>query len=395
MILRSGTLSFVFYFLLIFPIISHAQNTISILYFDNTTKNTEYQWLSKGLADMLISDLSVVQGIKIVERAALQKVLEEQALGLTGVTDDDSAVELGKLLQANQLIYGAYIVNDDLIRIDSKLVSVETGSILHAFDVKGDIDDLFDLQSEMATILHQKLNLQEQLVPKQAETKSVDALARYYIAIDHLDNKRYTDAESEFIKATELDPLFYRAQEGLAESYKFLKAFKKHRQQREIAQLYAKVRKLGERVNAPRFYTFADIVMSPQYQAMTIEEQQQWNVSHNEYMICNTPAQCTWNIMLTLDDIGRKSVEYFDDTDLQKKLWQQIIEIGEESRTTYAGDPFLSEILYIQLLVYYSQQNYEMLKSTSEAFLMTYPDYRMIETVEGWYEKALEELSKN
>jgi hypothetical protein len=28
-----------------------------------------------------------------------------------------------------------------------------------------------------------------------------------------------------------------------------------------------------------------------------------------------------------------------------------------------------------------------------EEFLMTYPDYRMIETVEDWYEKALQELS--
>jgi outer membrane protein assembly factor BamD (BamD/ComL family) len=74
-------------------------------------------------------------------------------------------------------------------------------------------------------------------------------------------------------------------------------------------------------------------------------------------------------------------------------MWQQVVDIGEKSRTIYTNDPFLSEILYIQLLALYSQKEYQQLKSKTEKFLMTYPDYRMIETVEDWYEKALEELS--
>jgi TolB-like protein len=328
---------YIFLGLLTIPCLISAQNTISILYFDNTTADPEYQWLSKGLADMLISDLSGLQEVKIIERASLEKVLEEQALSLTGLTDQGSAVEVGKLLQANQLIYGAYILNDDIIRIDIKLVSVESSAILYAFDVRGDIEDIFELETELVTNFSQQLNLKEQPVPKQPETKSVEALASYYIAIDHLDHKRYTQAESEFIRATELDPLFYRAQEGLADAYKFLNAFKKHRQQREIAQLYAKVNNLRERIEAPKFFTFADIVMSPQYQALTPEQQQEWNAAHNEYL----------------------------------------------------------KILYIQLLAYYSQEDYQHLKSKSEEFLITYPDYRMIETVEGWYEKSLEELSRN
>jgi TolB-like protein len=384
---------YVLVYFLILSSSAYTQKILSVLYFDNTTADPEYQWLSKGLADMLISDLSGIPDIKIIERESLEKVLQEQALSLTGLTEEGSAVEVGKLLQADQLIYGAYIINDDVIRIDMKLVAVESGIILHTLDVKGDIDDIFELETELVTDLRLHLNLKEQPVPRRHDTKSVDALARYYIGIDHLDHKRYTQAESEFAKATELDPLFYRAQEGLAEAYKFLKAFKKHRQQREIAQLYAKINNLRERIEAPKFFTFADIVMSSQYQSLTPEQQQEWNFLHNEYLICNTPAQCTWNIMLTLDEIGRKSAEYFNDTDLEQKMWQQVVDIGEKSRTIYANDPFLSEILYIQLLTFYSQKDYQQLKSKTEEFLMTYPDYRMIETVEDWYEKALENLS--
>ena len=370
-----------------------AQKTISVLYFDNTVADQDYQWLSKGLADMLISDLSGLSGIKIIEREALEKVLQEQALSLTGLTNEGSAAEVGKLLQADQLIYGGYIINDDRIRIDVKLVSVESGSILYAFDVKGDIEDIFELEAELISGFYQHFSLKGKSIPKIPETNSVDALARFYIGIDHLDHKRYTQAESEFSRAAELDPLFYRAQEGLAESYKFLKVFKKHRQQREIAQLYAKIQNLRERIETPQFFTFTDIVMSPQYQTLTPEQRQEWNRTHNEYMICNTPAQCTWNILLTLDEIGRKSVEYFNDTNLQKRMWEQVIQISEKARITYADDPFLSEILYIQLLAFFSQKDYQQLKSRGEKFLMTYPDYRMIETVENWYEKALAEIA--
>ena len=31
---------------------------VSVLYFENTTGNADYAWLSKGLADMLITDLA-------------------------------------------------------------------------------------------------------------------------------------------------------------------------------------------------------------------------------------------------------------------------------------------------------------------------------------------------
>ncbi len=340
---------------------------------------------------MLISDLNGLPGITIIERESLEKILHEQAMSLTGLTEESSA-EIGKLLQANQLIYGSYIITDDNIRIDLKLVNVESGSIAYTTNANGEIDDIFVLQTRLTANIRDYLQLGQRAVPRQAETKSISALASYYTGIDHLDNQRYSQAEIEFKKATEIDPLFYRAQDGLADSYKFLKAFKKQRQQREIAGLYAKINNLHERIAAPQWHSFADIVQSPQYRALTPAQQQEWNASHNEYLICSTPAQCTWHIMLTLDEIARKSAEYFDDTTLQQKMWHRIDEIGEESRTIYANDPFLSEILYIQLLAYYSLNDYSRLKSKAEEFMMTYPDYRMIEAVEGWYEHALENL---
>ena len=49
-------------------------DVVSVLYFENTTDNEDYMWLSKGLADMLITDLTNVNEIEVVERESLQKI---------------------------------------------------------------------------------------------------------------------------------------------------------------------------------------------------------------------------------------------------------------------------------------------------------------------------------
>jgi TolB-like protein len=60
------------------------RDTVSVLYFENTAGNAEYDWLSKGIADMLITDVAASGAVDVVERNSLSKVLKEQELALTG-----------------------------------------------------------------------------------------------------------------------------------------------------------------------------------------------------------------------------------------------------------------------------------------------------------------------
>src|SRR5688572_13855365 len=58
----------------------HAARTVAITYFDNNTNNADLAPLAKGLADMLITDLSHVSSLQIVERERLNQVLSELKL---------------------------------------------------------------------------------------------------------------------------------------------------------------------------------------------------------------------------------------------------------------------------------------------------------------------------
>jgi curli biogenesis system outer membrane secretion channel CsgG len=97
------------------------RETVSVLYFENISKNRDYDWLSKGMADMLITDLAGGGEVDVVERGDLKKVLEEQQLSLTGITDDRKALELGRLMSARRLIYGSFIIQGESAVMNGRL----------------------------------------------------------------------------------------------------------------------------------------------------------------------------------------------------------------------------------------------------------------------------------
>ena len=99
------------YLLLLFSSFLFADTkTVAISYFDNTSGLEQYNPLSKGLADMLITDLSNVKSIQIVEREKLESLLKEIDLGEGKFIDPNTAQKLGKGLGAGYMLTGSYLI---------------------------------------------------------------------------------------------------------------------------------------------------------------------------------------------------------------------------------------------------------------------------------------------
>lgn len=63
--------------------------------------------LAKGIAAMVISDLSKVPGLKVLERQKVQKISDEIRLSASGLVDADSAVRAGRLMRAERVVVGS------------------------------------------------------------------------------------------------------------------------------------------------------------------------------------------------------------------------------------------------------------------------------------------------
>jgi len=77
---------------------------------------------------ILSSELSNI--FTLVERKDIQKILEEQNLQLSGITEGEDAVKIGQILNADILITGNLFGKGDSFELFLRLVRVETGEIL-------------------------------------------------------------------------------------------------------------------------------------------------------------------------------------------------------------------------------------------------------------------------
>ncbi|HRX82265.1 MAG TPA: serine/threonine-protein kinase, partial [Pirellulaceae bacterium] len=119
--------------------------TVAVLDFANHSKDPALEGYRLGFRDMLTTDLSKLSSIKVLERARLDALLKEHDLAKTDFIDADTAVRLRKGLSAHAMLSGSYIISGDDIRVDVRLVSVETGEVIQADAVEGKKSDMFGL----------------------------------------------------------------------------------------------------------------------------------------------------------------------------------------------------------------------------------------------------------
>lgn len=128
---------------------------------------------TKGLG-VEISDINIVEQImttfynlnrfKLFERTQLEKILEEQKLGMTGILDASTAAKIGKGIGVDAIVLGSVTRAGRNIAIDARLIDTETAEIITAQDEispKTTIQELKDMIHRLALKIYQDLPLVE------------------------------------------------------------------------------------------------------------------------------------------------------------------------------------------------------------------------------------------
>lgn len=68
----------------------------------------------------------------VIERERLLLALQELNLGTTLLVDETTRLKLGRLVGARFMVFGGYQIIGDKMRLDLRLVEVETGKVLKA-----------------------------------------------------------------------------------------------------------------------------------------------------------------------------------------------------------------------------------------------------------------------
>jgi TolB-like protein len=391
--LRKIRISILILFLTAAVSVSAQPRRISVLYFDNNSGGEALSWLQKGIADMLLTDLALSEAITVIEREELEKIIAEQKFSLSGMADEGLSLEIGKLLSAELLITGSFLSSGGRLRIDGKILDTETGELRGAVKAEGEIDGIFGLETEIALMIFEKLAIAPPDALSRKNTTSFNAAESYYKGLMSFDRGEYDKAIEFYKEASLSDPEYSKPREGLEASYRFLKDFRRMRQQREINKLLSEAAILRRRLEREPWTTYADFIMQEYQSGNTDNEAINKRAEELGMFSGESPAVCAWNLQNKLLETADLALENFDDEELADYSYREIVSIAVNGRKLYAGDPFLPELIYQQLLVAYYNDEYEGSLILCEELMMNYPDYRMMWAVEDFYETALEELS--
>lgn len=190
------------------------KKTVAVLRFDNNSGDSQYDALGKGIAAMMITDLSSVQSIQLVERERLQDVTNELNLQHSPMFDPKTAASVGKLAGAQYVVTGSILALDPKMRLDTRVIRVETGEIVKTAQVTGEEKKFFDMQQKLAKELLDGLDVA--LSPEDAERlkkqQAADSIAnlkitlQYSQALDLFDRHMYTEAAAKMLPVVRAQP---------------------------------------------------------------------------------------------------------------------------------------------------------------------------------------------
>jgi tetratricopeptide (TPR) repeat protein len=191
--------------------------SVAVFYYYDATPDHQYRYLQKALAAMIITDLSQVKRLTVVERLQVQYLLDEMALGRTDVIDPETAPRTGRLLGAESLVVGT--LDSGSIQSETAVASTVKQEVIRTFPVAGEEQDFFVLEKEIVANILETLRVAPTPAEKQSvdkyHTKSFPAVLCYGQALDAQDRGLWKDARAYYQCALDADPKFGLARYGL------------------------------------------------------------------------------------------------------------------------------------------------------------------------------------
>lgn len=179
--------------------------------------DSSLQPLSRGLAELVMSDLALVRTLRLLERVQISALLDEMKLGQSGRADPNTAARVGRLLRAERMVQGvAAITQNGPVRLSATVVRGD-GNVRAGAQANGTFKQLLDLEKQLVLGLATELGIQltdaeRQRILRQGP-KSLAAFLAYSQGLEALDRGDYRGASAAFSQAVRVDRSFTAARQ--------------------------------------------------------------------------------------------------------------------------------------------------------------------------------------
>jgi serine/threonine-protein kinase len=196
--------------------------SMAVLPFFNASGNPDTDYLTDGISETLINNLSQLQGLRVSARS----------LAFRYKGKDVDPLKAGRELNVRAVVTGRVVTRGNLLIIQSDLMDVTNGTQLWGGQYNRPIADILAVQDDIASEIFEKLSLRLTGEERKRATKRYTDDAEAYQL--YLRGRFYWNQGTiaGFKKAIEYlqqaiakDPKYALAHAGLADSYLFLGSF--------------------------------------------------------------------------------------------------------------------------------------------------------------------------
>lgn len=188
------------------------RNRLAVLPLSNMSSSPEDGYFADGMTEELISSLSRLPGLGVISRTSVMQYKNQTK----------HASEIGRELGAGTLLEGSVRKAGTRVRIALQLIDANTDNHLWAENYDRNLDDVFAIQTDVASRVSASLKAGGFAGPVHADTDDMEAYMIYLRAIQlsyESTEPALKEAISLLIDVVARDPSFVRARVGLALSY--------------------------------------------------------------------------------------------------------------------------------------------------------------------------------
>ena len=175
------------------------------------------QPLSRGLAELLTTDLALVRNLRLLERVQIGALLDELKLSESGRADPASAARVGRMLRAERMVQGvAAIAENGPVRMSATVVR-GNGEVRAGAQANGTFKQLLELEKQLVFSIAIQLGIEvteaeRQRILRQGP-RSLAAFLSYSEGLAAMDRGDYRAAAAAFNAAVRADPSFAAARQ--------------------------------------------------------------------------------------------------------------------------------------------------------------------------------------
>ena len=182
---------------------------LAVLPFVNISPDPNDEYFADGLTEELISKLSEIKGLKVIARTSVMNYKRKEK----------NVSQIGRELDVGSVIEGSVRKAGSKIRVSVQLVDSRSEEHLWASNYDKELDDIFAIQSDIASRVADSLSTGVFSRSEEKETDDIEAYTAFLRAnqlIHEGSEENMEESVSLFEKAISRVPTFSRAYAGLA-----------------------------------------------------------------------------------------------------------------------------------------------------------------------------------